>query len=349
MLRKLKLSLLHAAVESGVTKLLIGSRWRQQRLLILCYHGISIEDEDKWDQGLFMPPSMFEQRLRGLELYKCRVLPLGEAIEKLYSGTLPPRAVALTFDDGFYGTYSLAWPEIRKRGWPATIYLTTYYCEYNQPVFDPMVSYLLWKSARPALHWPEVLTTNVALGTHGRAVADREFKQYCLANRLSGAQKNVLLRELANHLDVDLAGISSRRIMHLVNPQEVWQLASQGADIQLHTHIHRVFRRRDRFLQEIESNRTRIETMTGCRPRHFCYPGGVHFPEFPAWLRDADVLSATTCRNDLCSRFSDPMTLPRLVDTCHVEEREFIGWLSGFSAFLPRRSHQMSEGQVLDA
>jgi peptidoglycan/xylan/chitin deacetylase (PgdA/CDA1 family) len=348
MLRRVKLLLLHAAVRSGVTALLLDSRWRQNRLLILCYHGISVDDEHVWNQGLFLPIATFAQRLAWLERNRCEILPLGEAIERLYARTLPPRAVALTFDDGFYGTYSLAWPQLKRRGWPATIYLTTYYCEYNQPVFDPAVSYLLWKSTAPVLEWPEVLKNPVMLDATGRGTVDRVFKQYCLAKALSGQRKNELLGEMAKRLRVNLAELSSRRIMHLVNPEEVRRMAGEGADIQLHTHIHRVSWRRERFLQEIANNRSRIEAMTGARPIHFCYPGGVHFPEFREWLSEAGVLSAATCHNNICSRISGRMVLPRLVDTCQLGHHEFVGWLSGFSALLPQRPHPMSEGQILE-
>ena len=45
MLRAAKLAALRAARRMGAYALLRGSQWRAQRLLILCYHGISLADE----------------------------------------------------------------------------------------------------------------------------------------------------------------------------------------------------------------------------------------------------------------------------------------------------------------
>src|SRR5438552_9920504 len=52
---------------TGVFRLLRESEWRRQRLLILCYHGISLEDEHEWRPGLYMEPRILEQRLGILE------------------------------------------------------------------------------------------------------------------------------------------------------------------------------------------------------------------------------------------------------------------------------------------
>lgn len=70
---------------------------------------------------------------------------------------------------------------------------------------------------------------------------------------------------------------------------------------------------------------------------HFCYPSGVTNPAFIAWLKEAAVTSATTCRVGIASPQDDPLLLPRLVDTTELTPLEFEGWLTGVSAFLPRR------------
>ena len=74
-----------------------------------------------------------------------RVLPLAEAVARLAAGTLPPRSVALTFDDGLGDFADLAVPLLAEFGFPATVYVATYYCERPLPVFDPALYYLLWR------------------------------------------------------------------------------------------------------------------------------------------------------------------------------------------------------------
>src|SRR5687767_10751386 len=121
-----KHALLRAAAMTGIEGLLRDSRWRQNRLLILCYHGLSLADEHHWS-NLYVTEQHFAARLALLRASGYDVLPLDAAIRGLYDGTLPPRSVAVTFDDGFADFYIKGQPILRASGVPATVYLTTYY------------------------------------------------------------------------------------------------------------------------------------------------------------------------------------------------------------------------------
>ena len=112
--------------------------------------------------------------------------------------------------------------------------------------------------------------------------------------------------------------------------------------MQLHTHRHRTATDRELFLREIEDNRNSIQVMTGRRATHFCYPSGVYDQAFLPWLREAEVVSSTTCESGLASSTSNPLLLPRLVDVSSLSAIEFEGWLTGVSAALPRR-REMNE------
>jgi hypothetical protein len=48
--------LVAAAGVGGVGALVGGSRWRRSRLLILCYHGVSLGDEHGAAPELYIPP-----------------------------------------------------------------------------------------------------------------------------------------------------------------------------------------------------------------------------------------------------------------------------------------------------
>ena len=81
MLKKVKRSVLASARSVGLFGLLGGSSWRRSRLLILGYHGASIEDEHIWDPELFMPPEMLRRRFEIIKAKGCTVLPLNEAVD----------------------------------------------------------------------------------------------------------------------------------------------------------------------------------------------------------------------------------------------------------------------------
>lgn len=341
MLKKLKRRTLHAAHGAGVLSIARESSWRARRLLILGYHGVSTDDEHDWDGELYMPPSLLRRRFMALRDGCYTVLPLGEAVRRLYDGSLPPRAVALTFDDGATDFFSQARPLLEEFGYPATVYLTSYYSAFQRPVFNTMLRYLLWKARGRTLD-ASALTTGgapLALETETeRSVAFAEIARACVANGLSGQAKDGVLAVVAKRLGIDYAGLLARRFLHLMSPEEVGRLPRTLIDVELHTHRHRVPTDRAAFDREIIENREAIAAMThGARATHFCYPSGVTHPSFPAWLERLGVESATTCFPGIASRASEPLLLPRLIDTIHVADVEFESWLTGASAFLPRR------------
>ena len=79
-LRAAKSVIFNAAHRAGVLEAVRDSRWRQERLLILGYHGISLEDEHEWNPALYMSPSTFEARLDALDRGGYSILPLAEAL-----------------------------------------------------------------------------------------------------------------------------------------------------------------------------------------------------------------------------------------------------------------------------
>jgi peptidoglycan/xylan/chitin deacetylase (PgdA/CDA1 family) len=340
MLKRLKQATLASLKTSTAFTLVNNSRWRRQRLLILAYHGISLDDEHLWNSSEFMPKEMFRARLSLIKKSGCTVLTLAEAVQRLYAGDLPEKSVVITFDDGTYDFYHQAFPLLREFDFPATLYLTTFYCDFNRPVFDVACSYLLWKGQAASLNLKqfddEDLTLNLSAG-RARKEALESIQSFVLERKLSAEQKDDLLTSLAKQLEVNYEAVVEKRILHLLNRDEVKQLAEDGIDVQLHTHRHRVPMTRELFLREIEDNRSSIQQMTGQSPSHFCYPSGVWNLAFLPWLREAGIESATTCELGLASPRSDPFLLPRLIDVSGLSSIEFEGWLTGIAAALPRR------------
>ncbi len=340
MLKKFKQATLQSLKSAGVSTLVHNSRWRRQRLLILAYHGISLSDEHLYNGSQFISADLFRTRLELLRKSSCAVLPLGEAVERLYANDLPDRAVAITFDDGTSDFYRRAFPLIQEFGVPVTLYLTTFYSYYQRPVFDLMCSYLLWKGRSNVLDLKRLtgqdLKTDLSRN-ESRAAALSQIHAFVRDQKPSADEKDAFAASLAAHLDVDYDALLEQRMMHNLTPDEVSQLALGGIDVQLHTHRHRTPMDRQLFLREIEDNRKSIQEMTGKDPTHFCYPSGAYDLKFLPWLRAAGVVSATTCESGFASRSSNGLLLPRFLDNATLSPIEFESWLTGISAALPRR------------
>src|SRR5438552_10064325 len=259
----------------GGLKRVAASGWRRQRLLILCYHGVSLQDEHEWAPALFVTPAFLRRRFEILRDSGYVVLPLGEAVCSLHRGTLPPRSVVLTFDDGFHDFFAAAAPLLEEFGYPATNYMTSYYCVHQRPIPTVTLRYLLWCARQ------QVLAPGVLPGQEGSVdLQDPEQREKLAANLLgqvlSGGPEaqQALLGEVAARLGIDWDNIVRSRLFHLMTAAEVTDIVRRGFDVQLHTHRHRTPREKSAFSQEVVENRRILEEMTGHRATHFCYPGG---------------------------------------------------------------------------
>jgi peptidoglycan/xylan/chitin deacetylase (PgdA/CDA1 family) len=332
-LRTVKRGLLMASKRLGLLSTSAASQWRRDRLLILGYHGISQHDEHLWDPEYYMSQEHFAGRMQMVRDLGCNVLPLDEAVGRLYRGDLPARSVAITFDDGLHDFYARAYPILERQGFPVTVYQTTYYCTYNRPVFDVICSYLLWKGREVAIDGAEFTGRAGLLNLSTKATRSAVAAEICLhaaRQRLSGPGKDALAQSLAARLGIDFDEIIRRRTLHLMNPGEVATLARQGVEFQLHTHRHRSPDDRTRFEDEIRENRRIIEALTRVPAAHFCHPGIDQGP-VRDWLERLNITSATTCDPGLASRDTDRFLLPRLIDTSLLSALEFEAWLSGLS------------------
>ena len=331
----------HLLSRAGVSAVVGRARWRQRRLLILCYHGIGLGDEHEWDPGLYVPVEHFKRRLELLERNQCTVLPLDEAIERLYRNDLPERAVTLTFDDGYHDFATAAWPVLRERGYPATVYLTTARVSRNVPIVHLFLSYILWTARERMLDgrglpglWPGMYPLRTA------PERDEVLRRVMEAARAGEPRTNKddVARGIAERLGLSYDEARRRRLLTLLNPDEVRRLATEGVDFQLHTHVHRTPEDPELFMRDVLVNRERIRSLTGRDARHLCYPSGGYRMAYLPVLREHGIASATTCDPGLASAECEPLLLPRFVDTCAVDDRVFEGWLTGLAAWLPRRT-----------
>jgi len=339
-LQTAKMTVLSAARRLGMYAALRQSNWRNERLLILGYHGVSLRDEHLWRPGLFMPVDLFVSRLETLSRTGCTVLSLGDALNRLRSRTLPPMAVAITFDDGFYNFYRAALPVLKRFRYPVTVYLTSYYSFCEKPVFHLLCSYILWKGSgtiidsKPFTGRVGSLDLRTARGVN---LATAEIWNFARAARLPHKKRQQLAKNLADVVGVDWHDLEKSRVFNLMNKAELSQLMREGVDVQLHTHRHRMPNDKATFTMDLDDNRQFLRTVGQQEAKHFTYPSGVYRKEVFSWLAESGVCSATTCETGLVGPDSNCMCLPRLVDSPTLSGLEFESWLYGFRAFLPSR------------
>ena len=92
-----------------------------QTVPILCYHRFGTKTSK-----LNVTPAAFEQQMEWLARNGYTVVTLAR-LARFLDGkeALPAKSVAITIDDGYRSSYEIAYPILRKYGFPATVFLYT--------------------------------------------------------------------------------------------------------------------------------------------------------------------------------------------------------------------------------
>ena len=278
-----------------------------------------------------MRPETFARRMRALVAGKWRIVDLGTAVTELKSGRIPPYTVVVTIDDGWRSTYALAGPVLADLSIPATLYVTTYYTDRPADVFNVVVHYLIWKTAR----------RHVRLET-GHACLDGEYdlsaKPHAVAIRwiasanqqLTWAERQKALESIATSLGFDPADVLRDERFRIMSSEEITRASSRGLDVQLHTHRHTLPDASEAEMRtEVEENKEIVERLKGTECRHFCYPSGLHSARQPEWLAAMGLASSTTCDIGMNGPETHPHRLRRILDRETWSTLEFEAAMCG--------------------
>jgi peptidoglycan/xylan/chitin deacetylase (PgdA/CDA1 family) len=308
-------------------------------LRILCYHGTAFEEESLFRPKLFINYATLQKRLEYLRAQVYPILPLEESLARLDHEELPDCAAVITVDDGFYSTYKSACELFSKFSFPVTIYVTSYYCANENPIFRLVVQYMFWKTRKEFLDL-SVLSPSLSGKVSLLDTEEKDEGMWKLIQfgeeQCQEPQRVILMRHLGELLETDFEHICKTRSLSLMNSQEIQSLAAQGIDIQLHTHRHRLPLDEQQVKKEIFDNRTFLEPLIGKPLHHLCYPSGLWSQKLWSWLDALEVKSATTCEPGLNYPETSKLGLKRFLDGENITQIEFEAELSGYSELLRR-------------
>lgn len=318
-MRRLKLAFLQAARAAGAFRL--ARRLTRRGVRILCYHGTWRAEDGFCGDAMFMHPQTFKARLATIRRLGYPVITLDHAVAALRGeANAPDNAVAITIDDGWYGTYADMLPALRAEGMPATLYCDTAHVQTPHPVAHVMARWLHRVAGTPPLapDATQALAAATSMADPPRTRLDAMHRFAALAG-------------------IDTAPYLQRRAFDYMTQQELRQAAADGLDVQLHTHTHTLSDMSAPVIErEIAANRAALSDMlpSGKPLRHFCYPSGVCSLAAAACLSRLDLRSATTTEQGLAWPGMNPWLLPRLLDGEQVTSVEFEAELSGFADLL---------------
>jgi peptidoglycan/xylan/chitin deacetylase (PgdA/CDA1 family) len=304
--------------------------------LILLYHRVCRLVSDP--QRLAVDPDRFAQHLDALAGH-FEPMPLSELVERAQLGTMPKRAVAITFDDGYADNLEFAKPVLERRGVPATVFVATGYVDGGQEFWwDDLERLLLTPGRLPSLlrlktggelrEWDlgkaaayDGETSRRHSGWNVESATDpterhRLYRQLCgILRALTRDEREAVLSQIAEAAEGTVAARSTHRVLA---PEEIARLTEGGiVDVGAHSVSHPALAALSLAAQhdEIAHSKARVEELAGCPVSAFAYPFGTSSDYTSATIdlvRGAGFSSACLATPGRLGRRSNRYRLPRL-------------------------------------
>ena len=257
------------------------------RLRVLLYHRI---DERGPEQAVLNPdittasPAHFEWQLQHLARFYHPVsaTEVLAAVEGRHA--LPPRAVLLTFDDGYRDFRELAWPLLKEYRMPAVLFVPTDFLDGGRRIFWADA---LWRMVKETTH-SRVFVPGLGIRPlatpRERLQTFREIVDWLKAGPPRG--RTVGLARLG-----EVFGVQPEPTRAFLNWPEVRQLAADRVTIAGHSRTHERLDQLDKQALRTEIDGCRadlVRELGGCAPL-FAYPYGEANASAVQAVRDSGV------------------------------------------------------------
>ncbi|PKO89914.1 MAG: carbohydrate esterase family protein [Betaproteobacteria bacterium HGW-Betaproteobacteria-10] len=196
------------------------------------------------------------------------VLPLDAAVSSLKAGTLPQRAAAITFDDGYADNYTVALPILKKHNLSASFFIATGFLNGGWMWNDMVI-----ESIR-ATPYHEI---DLAFLQLGRQILDSPENRRQTIEKIIGKIKYLPVPErlaITEQL-ADLVGVTPPADL-MMTSQQLIELHHAGMQIGAHTVSHPILAKlsESKAVDEIAGSRDFLTTLLKERIRLFAYPNG---------------------------------------------------------------------------
>lgn len=279
-------------------------RWRaSRRLAVLAYHGID-------------DPESFERHLNHIQK-TASVVSLDQVLASFeVRGSLPHRAVLITFDDGHRSVVEYGMPLLRDRGMPGVAFVIAGLVDTERP---------FW--------WTEVieLATNGGVVDGMTQLAPDDLVR--ALKRVSDDDRRAAIEQLRG------TARSMATAMPQLTERDLLSLESSGIAIGNHTWSHPCLARCSdttrRF--EIERSHRHLTAVLGHAPVAFAYPDGGHDPYSAQVLQELGYRAAFLFDHRLSERRpNDPMAVSRLRVNSYTPSDRFHTIASGLHPAIHR-------------
>ena len=293
-----------------------GSR---SRLTILIFHRVHEHPDVLFPTA--MDAAAFRERLLWVRSW-FNVLPLDEAVSALSKGTLPARAMAITFDDGYADNCTVALPILRQLNLHATFFISTAFID-GGAMFNDVVIEAIRRTTAYKLD-----LSVMGLGVH--ALDSPAARRAAIGAILQQVRYLPLaLRHERTDAIASVAGIDPPADLMMTSNQ-IRALAAAGMGIGGHTVRHPILTAIDDELarKEIAGGRDTLEGLLRQPVKLFAYPNGRPGTDYAAphvkIVRDLGFTAAVSTAPGAACAGDSLLELPRFTPWGRTRAR--WGW-----------------------
>ncbi|MEM7281153.1 MAG: polysaccharide deacetylase family protein [Pseudomonadota bacterium] len=280
-----------------------------RKLVILKYHRV-LTAPDRLQPGE-IDKSGFEAHVSVLSKF-FNVLTVADASQKLQTGSLPARAVCITFDDGYADNHDVALPILKSYGVKATFFIATGYLDGGIMWNDRVIE------AVRQCHTESIDANEFDLGV---LPLTNDPERLSAIKSLLGAFKYLEQPERSDAVETFCAKTGFEFYPSdspMMSREHVKVMASEGMEIGGHTVTHPILARVDDELaeSEIRVGKEELEDLLQLEVASFAYPNGSPAQDYDerhtAMARRAGFASAVSVKWSVARQGCDLFQIPRI-------------------------------------
>jgi len=297
-----------ASVVDGLLKRTAARPAWERGGLIFMFHGVS---ESPSPYRLSTSREGFDQFCQvAAESYE--VLPLADMESRRRAGTLPARALAITFDDGYADNHDVAWPVLKKYGLPATLFVTTGTVGGDRSLWFLRLAHI-FETTRP-----ESLPVTVGPWTF---TLDTDSEREATVVRIAAQLKDMPAAQREEHLAAlgEAFGVTdfSELSREMLTWEQLRAMDAGGFAVEAHTLTHPILSAEPlaAATREIAESREVLSAALGRSVELFAYPNGKDDDigeDIVRAVEHAGYRAAFTAEFGAASPRNDPYRVPRV-------------------------------------
>lgn len=265
------------------------------------------------------------------------VLPLDEAIARLSEGTLPARAAALSFDDGYADNHDVALPLLRQHGLPCSFFVATGFLDGGRMWNDTLIEAV--RHTRQAVLDLRGLQDGQGADLGRHPVGDMASRRAALGDLIGRVKYLAPEPRLAC-----VNAIASRAEVRpadnlMMSSEQVRALRRAGMQIGAHTVSHPILAKiaEQEAADEIARSRDTLQALLGEPVSLFAYPNGKpgtdYLPDVhPRIVRELGFQAAVSTRWAAARRGDDVFQVPRFTPWDRSRSRFALRLARNFSS-----------------